>query len=429
MSKISKVRAIQVFDSRGVPTISCKVNLDDATSAIAMVPSGASTGSKEALELRDGNKAYHGKGVLNAVSNVNEKLSSLVIGKDPSDQNEIDKILIEFDGTSDKSAIGANAILAVSLATAKAASIMQKIPLYKHFSNIYKNITGDSANPVMPMPMFNILNGGEHSNNNIDIQEFMIIPKSGNSFIDTIEIGYNVIQSLKKNLIKLGLNTNIGDEGGFAPYLSNTNEALDLLLKAISDSNYTPGEDISIALDIASTEFFEDGQYIFKGEGLSRNREEMLKFYEKIINNYPIVSIEDGMSEDDFDGWRELTEAFGDKVQLVGDDFFVTNIERLKKGIEQKAGNAILIKPNQIGTLTETLETIMFAQKNGFKTIISHRSGETEDEIIADIAVGSNSEQIKTGSLARSDRTSKYNQLIRIEEELGISGVLSKFPF
>ena len=431
MSKISKVRAIQVFDSRGVPTISCKVNLDDGTSAIAMVPSGASTGSKEALELRDGNKAYHGKGVLNAVSNVNKKLSSLVIGKDPGDQNEIDKILIEFDGTSDKSAIGANAILAVSLATAKAASIMQKIPLYKHFSNIYKNITGDSVNPVMPMPMFNILNGGEHSNNNIDIQEFMIIPSGAKTFEEVMQWSVEIYQNLKKILLSKNHSIAVGDEGGFAPKLLGTEDALETIVKAIKNSGYNPGSEVKIALDCASSEFYKDGNYdyrIFEGDkGKVRNSIEQAEYLDELVKKYPIISIEDGMDENDWEGWRFLTKITDNKVQLVGDDLFVTNVKRLRKGIEGNYANSILIKVNQIGTLTETIAAVEMAKKAGFTSVMSHRSGETEDNTIADLAVALDCGQIKTGSASRSDRMAKYNQLLRIEEELGDNAFYPSF--
>ena len=421
MSAITDIIGREILDSRGKPTIEVDVILESGASGRASVPSGASTGAYEASEKRDNQNRFGGMGVRQAVDSVNNEIFDVLSGLESLEQKLIDNTMIEIDGTKNKSNLGANSILGVSLAVAKASATELGLPLYRYIGSPMVN--------SLPIPIMNILNGGAHADNPIDIQEFMIIPKSANSFIDTLNMGYNVIQSLKNNLIKLGLNTNIGDEGGFAPYLSNTNEALDLLLKAINDSNYIPGKDISIALDVASTEFFEDGKYFFKGEGLSRDREDMIKFYENILNSYPVISIEDGMSEDDWEGWKELTSAFGDKVQLVGDDLFVTNIERLSQGIQEKAGNAILIKPNQIGTLTETLETINFAQKNGFKTIISHRSGETEDETISDIAVGTNSEQIKTGSLARSDRTSKYNQLIRIEEELGFLRVLSKFPY
>ena len=417
MSKISKVRAIQVFDSRGVPTISCKVNLDDGTSAIAMVPSGASTGSKEALELRDGNKAYHGKGVLNAVSNVNKKLSSLVIGKDPGDQNEIDKILIEFDGTSDKSAIGANAILAVSLATAKAASIMQRIPLYKHFSNIYKNITGDSANPAMPMPMFNILNGGEHSNNNIDIQEFMIIPSGAKTFEEVMQWSVEIYQNLKKILSSNNHSIAVGDEGGFAPNLKSNEEAIKLIIEAIKNSNLDLKKDINIALDCAASEFFDGSKYFMKGENQKLTSEELVNYLESLAEKYPITSIEDGMDENDENGWKLLTSQLGDKCQLVGDDLFVTNKKILKEGVQENIANSILIKLNQIGSLTETIETIHLAKESNYKPIISHRSGETEDTIIADLAVGLGVKQIKAGAPCRSDRIAKYNRLLWIEKE------------
>ena len=420
MSAIIDIIGREILDSRGKPTIEADVILESGASGRASVPSGASTGAYEAEELRDNESRFGGMGVRKAVDSINNEIFDVLSGLDSQEQKLIDQTMIDVDGSTNKSVLGANAILGVSLAVAKASAIELGLPLYKYI--------GGPAACSLPIPMMNILNGGVHADNPIDIQEFMIIPLSAKSFIETIEMGYNVIKSLKENLIKLGLNTNIGDEGGFAPFLSNTNEALDLLLKSINDSNYNPGDDISIALDIASTEFYQDGKYIFKGENISRNREDMIKFYEGIINNYPVISIEDGMAEDDWEGWKDLTSTLGSKTQLVGDDLFVTNIARLKEGVKKEAGNAILIKPNQIGTLSETLDTINFAQKNGFNPIISHRSGETEDETIADIAVATNSEQIKTGSLARSDRTSKYNQLIRIDEELGPLGVLSDFP-
>ncbi len=420
MSAIIDIIGREILDSRGKPTIEADVILESGASGRASVPSGASTGAYEAEELRDNESRFGGMGVRKAVDSINNEIFDVLSGLDSQEQKLIDQTMIDVDGSTNKSVLGANAILGVYLAVAKASAIELGLPLYKYI--------GGPAACSLPIPMMNILNGGVHADNPIDIQEFMIIPLSAKSFIETIEMGYNVIKSLKENLIKLGLNTNIGDEGGFAPFLSNTNEALDLLLKSINDSNYNPGDDISIALDIASTEFYEDGKYIFKGENISRNREDMIKFYEGIINNYPVISIEDGMAEDDWEGWKDLTSTLGSKTQLVGDDLFVTNIARLKEGVKKEAGNAILIKPNQIGTLSETLDTINFAQKNGFNPIISRRSGETEDETIADIAVATNYEQIKTGSLARSDRTSKYNQLIRIDEELGPLGVLSDFP-
>tara|TARA_Y100001970_G_scaffold86878_1_gene109654 strand:- start:1472 stop:2746 length:1275 start_codon:yes stop_codon:yes gene_type:complete len=417
MSKISKVRAIQVFDSRGVPTISCKVSLDDGSSALAMVPSGASTGSKEAFELRDGNKAYHGKGVLNAVSNVNEKLSPIVIGKDPSDQNEIDKALIEFDGTSDKSVVGANAILAVSLATAKVASKIQRIPLYKHFSNIYKNITGDLINTAMPMPMFNILNGGEHSNNNIDIQEFMIIPSGAKNFEEVMQWSVEIYHNLKKILSSNNHSIAVGDEGGFAPNLKSNEEAIQLIIEAIKNSNLELKKDINIALDCAASEFFDGSNYFMTGENKKFTSAELVNYLEGLVEKYPITSIEDGMDENDNDGWKLLTSQLGNKCQLVGDDLFVTNKEILKEGVQENIANSILIKLNQIGSLSETIETIHLAKKSNYKSIISHRSGETEDTTIADLAVGLGIGQIKTGAPSRSDRIAKYNRLLWIEKE------------
>ena len=417
MSKISKVRAIQVFDSRGIPTISCKISLDDGTSAIAMVPSGASTGSKEAIELRDGGEDYHGKSVFNAVSNINEKLSPLIIGKDPSNQNEIDKTLIEFDGTSDKSVMGANAILAISIAIAKVASKMQKIPLYKHFSNIYKDITSESIDPCIPMPMFNILNGGEHSNNNIDIQEFMILPNGAKSFKEAMQWSVEIYQNLKIIISLNGHSTAVGDEGGFAPSLDSNEEAIKLIIQAVENSNLELKQDVNIALDCASSEFYDGNKYLMKGENKSLTSSELVSYLEDLVDKYPITLIEDGMDENDYNGWKLLTSQLGDRCQLVGDDLFVTNKVILEEGIKENIANSILIKFNQIGSLTETIETIDYANKNNFQPIVSHRSGETEDTTIADLAVGLGIKQIKTGAPCRSDRIAKYNRLLWIEEE------------
>jgi len=417
MSKISKVRAIQVFDSRGIPTISCKISLDDGTSAIAMVPSGASTGSKEAIELRDGGEDYHGKSVFNAVSNINEKLSPLIIGKDPSNQNEIDKTLIEFDGTSDKSVMGANAILAISIAIAKVASKMQKIPLYKHFSNMYKDTTSESIDPCIPMPMFNILNGGEHSNNNIDIQEFMILPSGAKSFKEAMQWSAEIYQNLKIIISLNGHSTAVGDEGGFAPSLDSNEEAIKLIIQAVENSNLELKQDVNIALDCASSEFYDGNKYLMKGENKSLTSSELVSYLEDLVDKYPITSIEDGMDENDYNGWKLLTSQLGDRCQLVGDDLFVTNKTILEEGIKENIANSILIKFNQIGSLTETIETIDYANKNNFQPIVSHRSGETEDTTIADLAVGLGIKQIKTGAPCRSDRIAKYNRLLWIEEE------------
>ena len=417
MSRISKVKAIQVFDSRGIPTISCKITLEDGTFAQSMVPSGASTGSKAAIELRDGSKEYHGNSVLNAVSNINEKLSKVVIGQDPVCQKEIDKALIEFDGTSDKSNLGANAILAVSIAAAKAASKNQKIPLYKHFSNMYQDITGETVNYVMPMPMFNILNGGEHANNNIDIQEFMIIPSGAKNFKEVMQWSVEIYHNLKKILSSSGFSIAVGDEGGFAPSLESNEEAIKLIIQAIKETNLELEKDVNIALDCASSEFFDGDNYFMKGEDKKLTSNDLVNYLKDLVNKYPVISIEDGMDENDFDGWKLLTSELGDKCQLVGDDLFVTNKKILKEGVKDNIANSILIKFNQIGSLSETIETIQYAKKNKFKSIISHRSGETEDTTIADLAVGLGIRQIKTGAPCRSDRIAKYNRLLWIEEE------------
>ena len=417
MSRISKVKAIQVFDSRGIPTISCKITLEDGTFAQSMIPSGSSTGSKEAIELRDGSTEYHGNSVLNAVSNINEKLSKVVTGQDPACQKEIDKVLIEFDGTSDKSNVGANAILAVSIAAAKAASKNQKIPLYKHFSNVYQDITGDSINYAMPMPMFNILNGGEHANNNIDIQEFMIIPSGAKNFKEVMQWSVEIYHNLKKILSSSGFSVAVGDEGGFAPSLESNEEAIKLIIQAIKDTNLELKKDVNIALDCASSEFFDGDNYFMKGEDKKFTSNDLVNYLKDLVNKYPIISIEDGMDENDFHGWKLLTSELGDKCQLVGDDIFVTNKKILKEGVKDNIANSILIKFNQIGSLSETIETIQYAKKNKFKPIISHRSGETEDTTIADLAVGLGIRQIKTGAPCRSDRVAKYNRLLWIEEE------------
>ena len=417
MSGISKVDAIQVFDSRGIPTISCKITLDCGASASAMVPSGASTGSKEAIELRDNGVNYHGKGVLTAVSNINEKLAPLLIGIDPSHQAEIDKMLIGFDGTEDKSNVGANAILAISLAAAHVAAKEKNIPLYEYFSNLYKEITGDYLKPSIPMPMFNILNGGEHADNNIDIQEFMIIPKGAKDFKQAMRWSSEVYWNLKKILKEKSLSTAVGDEGGFAPNLKSNEEAIKLILESIERSKLEPGKDIFLALDCAASEFYKDGVYQLAGEGRSLDSKSFANYLEDLVDDYPIISIEDGMDENDFEGWRVLTEKIGSKCQLVGDDLFVTNKKIFQQGIDQGLGNSILIKFNQIGSITETIETINLANKNNYKSIISHRSGETEDTTISDLAVGLGAGQIKTGAPCRSDRVAKYNRLLWIEDE------------
>jgi len=417
MQKISSINAIQVFDSRGVPTISCKVVLDDGVSASAMVPSGASTGSKEALELRDNDVSYNGKSVSKAVSNINDILSSVVIGKDPNNQKEIDESLISFDNTKDKSKFGANAILAISLAVAHVAAKANKISLYEHFSKVYKDITGDDVTYCMPLPMFNILNGGEHADNNIDIQEFMIIPSGAKNFVEVMQWATEIYHNLKKILLLNNHSTAVGDEGGFAPSLESNKEALKLIVDAIEETGLVPGKDVNIALDCAATEFYDGDNYILSGEHKKLSSEEFADYLVNLTKNYPIVSIEDGMDENDIDGWKILTDKLGSSCQLVGDDLFVTNKSILKESINEDMANSILIKFNQVGSITETIETIHFANKNNFESIISHRSGETEDTTIADLSVGLGIRQIKTGAPCRSDRVAKYNRLLWIEEE------------
>ena len=417
MQKISSINAIQVFDSRGVPTISCKVTLEDGTSASAMVPSGASTGSKEALELRDNDISYHGKSVTKAINNINNTLSALVIGKDPNNQKEIDESLISFDNTEDKSKFGANAILAISLSVAHVAAKANKIPLYEHFSRVYKDIASDSATHSMPLPMFNILNGGEHADNNIDIQEFMIIPSGAKNFTEVMRWATEIYHNLKKILQKNNHSTSVGDEGGFAPNLESNKEALKLIVDAIKETGLVPGEDVNIALDCAASEFFNGKEYILKGENEKLTSSAFVDYLDDLTKNYPIVSIEDGMDENDIEGWKILTDRLGPNCQLVGDDLFVTNKKILKDGISKEMANSILIKFNQVGSITETIETIHYANQNNFKSIISHRSGETEDTTIADLAVGLGIGQIKTGAPCRSDRVAKYNRLLWIEEE------------
>ena len=405
--KIQNIKAREVLDSRGNPTVEVDVILENGILGRAIVPSGASTGSREALELRDNDSRYMGKGVLKAVNNVNTIIREKLISMDAMNQKLIDKTLIELDGTENKSKLGANAILGVSMATLKAASLASGKPLYRY--------VGDGT--TLPIPMMNILNGGVHADNNLDFQEFMIIPNDY-TFKERLRIGSEVFHTLKQVLKEKGYNTNVGDEGGFAPNLKSNKEALDIIVEAIKRANYTPGVDVNIALDIAASELYEDGMYNLKGENKKLNTNELIEFYQELCSNYPIISIEDPVDENDWEGFKLITNKLGDKIQLVGDDLFVTNKKYLKYGIEHKAGNAILLKVNQIGTITETLETIELAKKNGYKTIISHRSGETEDTIIADLAVGLNLGQIKTGSLSRTDRVCKYNQLLRIEEEL-----------
>ena len=417
MSKIVQVKAIQIFDSRGTPTISCKVILDNGMEGIAMVPSGASTGSKEALELRDGEIKYHGKGVLNAVDNINNTLGPLVVGNDPIQQEKIDQSLIERDGTNDKSQLGANSILAISIAVSRVAASLKGISLHEHFSDLYKDMTGEKPQQTLPMPMLNILNGGEHADNNIDIQEFMIIPSGAESFTQAMQWSSEVYINLKEILHSMKLSTSVGDEGGFAPNLNSNEDAIKLIEESIIKSDLKPGIDINIALDCAASEFFKNGKYILSGEDKELSSDEFSDYLKNLISKYPIISIEDGMDENDIDGWKLLTKKIGNKCQLVGDDLFVTNKEILSKGIKEEIANAILIKFNQVGSLTETIRAIECATSAAYKSIISHRSGETEDTTIADLAVGLGIGQIKTGAPCRSDRVSKYNRLLWIEEE------------
>ena len=408
MSKIKDIKAREILDSRGNPTVEVDVILESGIIGRASVPSGASTGSREAIELRDNDKnRYNGKGVLKAVNNVNTIIKEKLIGLDSLDQKLIDETMINLDGTKNKSNLGANAILGVSMANLKAASLYKKIPLYKYFNEEVS----------MPRPMMNILNGGAHADNGLDFQEFMIIPER-DTFKERLRVGAEVFHSLKEVLKENNLSTGVGDEGGFAPNLNTNKEALDLIIKAIEKAGYIPGKDVFLGLDVAASEFYENSKYNLKGENKVLSTEELIEYFEDLVKKYPIISIEDPVDENDWEGFKKITEVLGDKIQLVGDDLFVTNKEYLKKGIDMKAGNAILIKVNQIGTITETIETINLAKENNYKTIISHRSGETEDTTIAHLAVGLNLKQIKTGSLSRTDRVCKYNELLRIEENL-----------
>ncbi|MBF8378599.1 phosphopyruvate hydratase [Alicyclobacillus mali] len=412
MSEIFDVHAREVLDSRGNPTVEVEVELESGAKGRAIVPSGASTGAHEAVELRDGDKGrYQGKGVLKAVKNVNEIITPEIIGEEALDQIAIDNLLISLDGTPNKGKLGANAILAVSIAVAKAAAVELGLPLYRYLGGTYAH--------TLPTPMMNILNGGKHADNTVDIQEFMVVPHGAPTFREALRMGAEIFHTLKKVLADKGLSTTVGDEGGFAPNLKTNEEAIQVIVEAIEKAGYKPGEQASIALDIASTELYKDGEYHFEGEGVTRSADELIHYYEGLLAKYPILSIEDGLAEDDWDGWKNLTAALGGKVQLVGDDLFVTNVERLRMGIDRGVGNSILVKVNQIGTLTETFAAVELAKKNRYTAIISHRSGESEDTTIADIAVALNTGQIKTGAPSRTDRVAKYNQLLRIEEELG----------
>ena len=412
MSAITDIVAREILDSRGNPTIEVDVVLDSGVTGRAAVPSGASTGAHEAVELRDGDKKrYGGKGVLNAIANVEGEIFDALSGLDPVEQIKIDDILIDLDGTPNKARLGANATLGVSLAVAKAAAAELGMPLYRYVGGAYARI--------LPVPMMNILNGGKHADNPIDIQEFMIMPVAGGTMADAVRMGSEIFATLKKGLHDAGHNTNVGDEGGFAPNIGSADAALAFIAEACEKAGYRPGDEVCFALDCAATEFFHDGQYVLEGEGKTLDGEGMVDYLANLVSRYPIVSIEDGCSEDDWDGWNLLTQRLGKKVQLVGDDLFVTNTERLRRGIAEGTANSILVKVNQIGTLSETLETVELAHRAGYTAVMSHRSGETEDATIADLAVATNCGQIKTGSLARSDRTAKYNQLMRIEAELG----------
>ncbi len=412
MTAIIDLHARQILDSRGNPTIEVDVLLEDSSFGRAAVPSGASTGAHEAVEMRDADASrWGGKGVGKAVAAVNDEISNAVLGRDAEDQSDLDRVMIELDGTDNKARLGANAILGVSLAVAKAAAEARGLPLYRYIGGV--------AAHVLPVPMMNIINGGEHADNPIDFQEFMIMPVGAPTFAEAVRCGSEIFHTLKRRLSDKGLATSVGDEGGFAPNLASTTDALDFIMASIEQAGYTAGEDVTLALDCAATEFYSGGRYNIAGENRVLNGQELAEYLADLTRRYPIVSIEDGMSEDDFDGWKTLTNMIGDKVQLVGDDLFVTNPRRLRQGIADGLANSLLVKVNQIGTMTETLDAVSIAQRSGYTAVMSHRSGETEDTTIADLAVATNCGQIKTGSLARSDRLAKYNQLIRIEEELG----------
>ena len=416
MAEIVDIKAYEVMDSRGNPTVEADVILASGAVGSACAPSGASTGTREALELRDGDKSrYLGKGVLTAVNNINTTIKDLLVGKDAADQRNIDQLMIDADGTENKATFGANAILAVSLANAKAVAIEKGIPLYQHIADL----NGTSGKYSMPVPMMNIINGGEHADNNVDIQEFMVQPVGAENFTEALRWGAEIFHSLKKVLSARGLNTAVGDEGGFAPNLPSNEAALEAIAEAVANVGLTLGTDVTLALDCASSEFYKDGKYDLAGEGKVFSAPEFADYLAELSKNHPIISIEDGMDESDWEGWADLTNKIGDKVQLVGDDLFVTNTKILKRGIDEGIGNSILIKFNQIGSLSETLDAIKMAQDAGFTAVISHRSGETEDTTIADLAVATSAGQIKTGSLCRSDRVAKYNRLLRIEAELG----------
>ena len=421
MPKIENLTSIQVLDSRGLPTISTEILLDDGTRSIAMVPSGASTGEKEALELRDGGEPFHGKGVKKAIDNVNDRIKNSLIGENSIDQENIDQILNNLDGTNDKSNLGANAILSVSIASAKASSKSENLDLHNYFNILLEKKMGKTIDQVIPIPMLNILNGGEHADNNIDIQEFMVIPKGAVNFSQAMQWSSEIYWNLKFILNEKGLSTAVGDEGGFAPNLNSNREALELIAKAVDKTNLELGSDIFISLDCAASEFYENGIYHLKGEDRELATNEFVEYLEGLANDFPIISIEDGMDENDLEGWKLLTQQIGSKCQLVGDDLFVTNPEVLKKGINEEIANSVLIKYNQIGTISETLETISIASNNDYKNIISHRSGETEDSSISDLAVGTGAGQIKTGAPCRSERVAKYNRLYWIDKKNNFS--------
>ena len=417
MSVIRSIQAIQIIDSRGTPTVSCKVTLENGICATSMVPSGASTGSREALELRDGSAAYFGKGVNKAVENIHKIIAPALVGMDVTNQQEIDEKMLALDGTISKSKLGANAILGVSLAVLDAGSKTLELPLYKYINQVFDHITGEKLGMQMPTPMLNIINGGEHADNNIDIQEFMIMPVGANNFSQAMQWATEIYSDLKNILNSKGLSTSVGDEGGFAPNLHSNQEAIELIIQAIRNNNLTEGKDVGIALDCAASEFYNQGLYNLQGESIKLTSGEFSDYLADLTFKYPVISIEDGMDESDFEGWKNLTKIIGDRCQLVGDDLFVTNAAELQRGINDSLANSILIKFNQIGTITETMKTIHLGNKHGFKSIISHRSGETEDSTIADLCVGLGTGQIKTGAPCRSDRVAKYNRLLWIEAE------------